>query len=59
MIKTIYVEFSGVPTGREDWFVISLMANIVNFNSTNNKIFKDLSMTAYITNIEKSKFANI
>ena len=58
-MKGIYFEFSGVPTGREVWFVVSLMANMVNFKSANYKIFKNVSMTAYITNIQKSKFANI
>ena len=37
---------------------ISLMANSLNFDSANYKIFKNLSMMAYITIIQKSKYAN-
>ena len=38
---------------------ISLTANSLSFNSANYKIIKNLSMMAYITKIQKSKFANI
>ena len=37
----------------------SLMANSLNFDSTHNKITKNLSMMAYVTKIQISKFANI
>ena len=35
------------------------MANSLNFYSANHKIFKNLSMMAYITKFQKSKFPNI
>ena len=35
------------------------MANSLSFYAANYKIFKNLSMMAYITNTQKSKFANI
>ena len=35
------------------------MANSLNFNYTSFKILKNLSMMAYITKIQKSKFTNI
>ena len=31
----------------------------LNFNSANKKIFKNLSMMAYVTKIQKSRFADI
>ena len=40
-------------------FAISLMVKPLNFNSANFKIVRSLSMMAYITKIQKSKFANI
>ena len=40
-------------------FTISLMANSLSIYAANYKIFKNLSMMAYITNTQKSKFANI
>ena len=39
--------------------VISLIASWLNFNSANCKIFKNLSMMAYVTKVQKPKFANI
>ena len=51
------------PTGekicRNFNFAISLMANLLNFNSVYYHIFENLSMIAYITKIQKLKFANI
>ena len=44
------------------YIAISLrIANLLNFYSANNKIFKNLEMMAYtcITKIQKSKFADI
>ena len=40
-------------------FALSLMANSLKFNSTHNKIFKNLSMKAYTSKIQKAKYANI
>ena len=40
-------------------FAISLMANCQNLNSGYFYIFRNLSMTAYITEIQKSNLADI
>ena len=40
-------------------FAISPMADSLNFSSATWKIFKNPSMLAYITKIQKSKLANI
>ena len=40
-------------------FAISLMANSLNFNSAYYTSFRNLSIIAYIIEIQKSKFANI
>ena len=40
-------------------FAISLMVNSLNSNSAYDTIFINLSMIAYMIEIQKSKFANI
>ena len=35
------------------------MANLLNLNSAYNYVFRNLSMIAYMIEIQKSKFANI
>ena len=40
-------------------FAISLMTNLVNLNSAYYYIFRNLSMTAYLIEIQKSTLANI
>ena len=40
-------------------FAISLMANSLNLNSTDYNTFRNLSMIAFVIEIQKSKFANI
>ena len=40
-------------------FAISLMVNLLNVNFVYYNIFRNLSMTAHITEIRKSKLANI
>ena len=40
-------------------FTISLMANLLNVNSVYLKSFRNLLMTAYIIEIQKSRVANI
>ena len=40
-------------------FASSLMANSLNLNSAHNYIFGNLSMIAYVIEMQKSEFANI
>ena len=40
-------------------FAISLMAKSLDLNSSNYYIFRNLSMIAYMIEIQESKFANI
>ena len=40
-------------------FAFSLMANLLILNSAHNYIFRNLSMIAYIIEMQKSEFANI
>ena len=40
-------------------FAISLMANLLNLNSTDYNTFRNLSMIAHVIEIQKSKSANI
>ena len=40
-------------------FAISLTANLLNLNSTDYNTFRNLSMIAFVIEIQKSNFANI
>ena len=64
-LNTSRVFYGAIVTLKEEdfhlnlYFAITLMVNLLNINYASYYIFRNLSIIAYIIEIQKSQFANI